>query len=117
MVGNKYEYFDYDGAYFRKRAESGLYRVDDVYWLLDGWVRYTGDAHKRYCYGYPITESDCFRAIQAQTRAAIGRAVDSVAVALRAIGGRKRPRMIDMTEQNRGKAFQILAAPGKPKPR
>jgi hypothetical protein len=41
------------------------------------------------------------------------RAVDSIAAALRAIGGRKRPRMIDLTDQWAGKAFQILAAPGR----
>jgi len=65
-----WDYFELDGAYFRKRADSGLAAVDEVFWPLpDGWVSYVGertlpdgrkftiDSCKPFCFGNKIDES------------------------------------------------------------
>jgi hypothetical protein len=46
-----------DGAFFRKRAASGLCCVDDV-WTPTGWVPFTGDRGAPYAFGNRIDEGD-----------------------------------------------------------
>jgi len=102
---DEYKYIENDNAYFRMRLGTGLCCVDEV-WTPDGWKPYAGDRGKPYLEGMQVAEADV-PPFPKDLRAA-----DLLAAALRAIGGRKRPRMIDMTHKWAGKAFQILAAPG-----
>lgn len=52
-----FEYFENDGAYFRKRRHSGLIAVDQV-WTGTAWENYKGDRQKPYCFGTQITAAD-----------------------------------------------------------
>lgn len=56
-MGTKWEFFELDGAYFRKRANSGLAAVDDVFWP-EGWTPYRGDPCRPFCWGSKISESE-----------------------------------------------------------
>ena len=117
-MDTKYIYIENEGAYYRLRADSGLHSVEDVYWPTVGWVPYKGDRTKRYWYsdGGFVSEAEVFAATRAQDEAYAKRAADSIAAALRAIGGVKRaPVGIDRTKEAAGRAFQILAAPAKSK--
>jgi hypothetical protein len=159
----KYEYFEHDQAYFRKRIDSGMFCVDDVYWPCVGWVPYSGDRQERYWFsGGRMDEGDVLRECSAQDEDLKLRAADAIAAALRGIVGasappapvrartitvitsgrvfhltpdefaawkpgqmpapiqpvkeeREHPNLVNLTEQTQGKAFQILAAPEKPK--
>jgi hypothetical protein len=66
-----WDYFELDGAYFRKRADSGLAAVDEVFWPLpDGWVSYVGertlpdgrkvtiDSCRPFCFGSRIEKEN-----------------------------------------------------------
>ena len=66
-----WDYFELDGAYFRKRADSGLAAVDEVFWPLpDGWVSYVGertlpdgrkvtiDSCRPFCFGNRIEKAN-----------------------------------------------------------
>jgi hypothetical protein len=50
---SRWVYVEYDGAYFRKAASSGLALIDDV-WTTSGWEDYTGDRAKRYAFGNQV---------------------------------------------------------------
>ena len=52
-----WEYLEYDGAFFRKRADSGLISVDEV-WDGSAWVPYQGDRFDRGSFGNRITEAE-----------------------------------------------------------
>lgn len=87
---DKWQYFENEGAYYRSRDTPITAWIDDI-WTADGWKPYLGDKAASYFSATPITKDQ----------------LPEVA--------RPRPRMIDLTEQYKGKAFQILAAPGKQK--
>lgn len=95
MRPDEYEYFEYDNALFRKRADSGLSAVDDV-WFPTGWTPYKGDRQEKFMFGDRIEPSQLPR-----------RALDPITQNSSESG------LIDLTEQSKGKAFQILSAPGK----
>jgi hypothetical protein len=51
-----YEYFYFDNAFYRKRADSRLSSVDDV-WFDTGWTPYEGDRQEKYMFGDRIDVS------------------------------------------------------------
>ena len=97
------EFYEAEGAYFRRSAvpRGLLTEVWDA--RRECWTPYTGDQASLYAFrATPISKDQLPEAAGPKPTAPV-----------KPKDHRERPRMIDLTEQNKGKAFQILAAPGK----
>ena len=113
-----YEYFEYDNAFYRKRAGSGLSAVDDV-WFPTGWTPYEGDLQEKYMFGDRIEPTALPRAALnpvAEIDSSPTRRDESDSTpTTKSTPNTSESSLINFTGQAKGEAFQILAAPGKPK--
>jgi hypothetical protein len=89
-----YEYFHFDNAFYRKRAHSGLFAVDDVWFPNLGWTPYKGDRQEKYMFGDRIEFTRLPR-----------RAV------LESSQTTRESSLINLTGESKDRAFQILTAP------
>jgi hypothetical protein len=99
------QYFERDGAYFRRQSRDSP-SIDDVWdFGKKKWTPFDGDRQKIYQFGYPIPKSDL-------PVAAGGTAIDWVAPIPTPVEPVKS-HLIDLTKQDEGRAFQIIGAPHK----
>jgi hypothetical protein len=117
-----YEYFEYDNAHYRKRADSGLSAVDDVWFPSVGWTPYKGDKGKPFLEGIRVPESEVppFRKPAVEELARQIEERDRASGKPAPVEPEKPPPDPSGPIERTGvgsRAFQIIGAPPKSKPR
>lgn len=116
LISMDYEYFEYDNAFDRKRADSGLSAVDDV-WFPTGWTPYRGDRQEKFMFGDRIdqTRLPCvaMNPVAEIDSSPTRRSESDSTPTTKSSPKTSESSLINLTGQAKGKAFQIYPHPAR----